>query len=247
MLLNVTQTCLPTNRITCFQPTAVQILFEQERKHWIMTSLQDGEVRLYNSCFHGHKLSASIEEQLVRIYKTSVTDRVLPVTVIPVQQQTGSVDCGVFSIAFAYHAALGENVGRITFAQQEMRQHLVQCFYARKLTPFPKESKKMHRCRKRHLFIPLYCTCGFPESYDSDMISCDGCGQWFHYRCMHIKTPPPDTWFCSHCSKISFTTLFFCKLAVYQRSNICCCMLIHQYIYKSHSLLGASDSLVTHS
>ena len=23
----------------CFQPTAVQILFEQERKHWIMTSL----------------------------------------------------------------------------------------------------------------------------------------------------------------------------------------------------------------
>ena len=201
MLLYVTQTCLPTNRITCFQPTAVQILFEQERKHWIMTSLQDGEVRLYDSCFHGHKLSASIEEQLVRIYKTSVTDRVLPVTVIPVQQQTGSVDCGVFSIAFAYHAALGENVGRITFAQQEMRQHLVQCFYARKLTPFPKESKKVHRCRKRHLFIPLYCTCGFPESYDSHMISCDGCGQWFHYRCMHIKTPPPDTWFCSHCSK----------------------------------------------
>ena len=73
--------------------------------------------------------------------------------------------------------------------------------YARKLTPFPKESKKVHRCRKRHLFIPLYCTCGFLESYDSHMISCDGCGQWFHYRCMHIKTPPPDTWFCSHCSK----------------------------------------------
>ena len=85
----------------CFQPTGVQILFERERDHWVKTSLHDGEVRLYDSCFHGHKLSTSIEEQVVCIYKTSVQDRVLPVTVIPVQQQTGSVDCGVFSIAFA--------------------------------------------------------------------------------------------------------------------------------------------------
>ena len=183
----------------CFQPTGVQILFERERNHWVTTSLHDGEVRLYDSCFHGHKLSASIEEQLVRIYKTSVRDRVLPVTVMPVQQQTGSVDCGVFSIAFAYHAALGENVGRTTFAQEEMRHHLVQCFQAKKLMPFPGESKKVHRCRKKHLFIPVYCICGLPESYDSDMISCDRCGQWFHFGCMHIQTPPPETWFCSDC------------------------------------------------
>ena len=23
------------------------------------------------------------------------------------------------------------------------------------------------RCRKKHLFIPLYCACGLPESHDS--------------------------------------------------------------------------------
>ena len=40
----------------CFQPTGVQILFERERNHWVTTSLHDGEVRLYDSCFHGHKL-----------------------------------------------------------------------------------------------------------------------------------------------------------------------------------------------
>ena len=125
------------------------------------------------------------------------------------KKQTGSVDCGVFSIAFAYHAALGENVGRIMFAQQEMRQHLVQCFYARKLTPFPKESKKVHRCRKRHLFIPLYCTCGFPESYDSHMISCDGCEQWFHYiDACTLKHHLPTHGFVHIVVKISFTTLF---------------------------------------
>ena len=57
----------------------------------------------------------------------------------------------------------------------------------------------LHRCRKKHLFIPVYCICGLPESYDSDMISCDRCEQWFHFRCMHIQTPPPETWFCSDC------------------------------------------------
>ena len=38
-----------------------------------------------------------------------------------VQQQSGIVDCGVFVIAFAVHAALGENVGEIEFQQEEMR------------------------------------------------------------------------------------------------------------------------------
>ena len=77
----------------CFQPTGVQILFERERNHWVTTSLHDGEVRLYDSCFHGHKPSASIEEQLVRIYKTSVRDRVLPVTVMPADWE-----CGLWSV-----------------------------------------------------------------------------------------------------------------------------------------------------
>ena len=39
-----------------------------------VSGLSKGEVRIYDSCFHGHKLSASIEEQLVCIYKTSVQD-----------------------------------------------------------------------------------------------------------------------------------------------------------------------------
>ena len=45
----------------------------------------------------------------------------LYIHVPPVQQQSGIVDCGVFVIAFAVHAALGENVGEIEFQQEEMR------------------------------------------------------------------------------------------------------------------------------
>ena len=66
------------------------------------TSLHDGEVRLYDSCFHGRKLSPSVEEQLIHIYKTSARDGALQVTAIPVQLQAGGVDCGVYGIAFAY-------------------------------------------------------------------------------------------------------------------------------------------------
>ena len=47
----------------------------------------------------------------------------------PVQQQSGIVDCGVFAIAFAVHAALGENVGEIEFQQEEMRSHLSKCLW----------------------------------------------------------------------------------------------------------------------
>ena len=89
--------------------------------------------------------------------------------------------------------------------------HIADVYLAKKLMPFPGESKKVHRCRKKHLFIPVYCICGLPESYDSDMISCDRCGQWFHFRCMHIQTPPPETWFCSDCIQLVsfFVNLLF--------------------------------------
>ena len=39
------------------------------------------------------------------MYKCAANDSALIVTQYPVQQQSGSTDCGLFSIAFAYHAA----------------------------------------------------------------------------------------------------------------------------------------------
>ena len=32
-------------------------------------------------------------------------------------------------------------------------------------------------------FIKLYCDCRLPGSYD-DIVVCDRCGRWFHYRCV---------------------------------------------------------------
>ena len=66
----------------------------------------------------------------------------LYIHVPPVQQQSGIVDCGVFAIAFAIHAALGENVGEIEFQQEEMRSHLSKCLWKKNVFSFSKVGGK---------------------------------------------------------------------------------------------------------
>ena len=109
----------------------------------------------------------------------------------------------MFSVTFAYDAALGENVGRTTFAHARRDAPPSRAVLdARKLMPFPGESKKVHRYRKNFFFfVPLYCACGLPESHESEMVLCDRCGQWFHFRCMHIQisNTTSETWICSDC------------------------------------------------
>ena len=110
-------------------------------------------------------------------WKASSDSRCIPRPIVIVDDTACTAadeECGLWS------------AGRTTFAHGEMRHHLVQYFQAKMLMPFPGGSKKVHRCRRKHLFIPVYCICGLPEPHDSDMISCDRCGQWFHFRCMHI-------------------------------------------------------------
>ena len=89
---------------------AVQILFVPERQHWVATAYHDGEVHIYDSCFPGY-LCPSTEEQLVRLYRPAVRGGTLMVTANSIQQQEGSTDCGVFSVAAAYHCAMGDDFG----------------------------------------------------------------------------------------------------------------------------------------
>ena len=65
-----------------------------------------------------------------------VTDKV-KISVIKMQKQIGSQDCGVFAIAVSTAILNGLDVSQITFCQTEMRKHLISCFTARSLTPFP--------------------------------------------------------------------------------------------------------------
>ena len=65
---------------------------------------------------------------MAEIYSPVVKDVMLPVTMISFQQQVGATDCGVFSIAAAYSAALGIEPHLVTFYADEMQRHLERCF-----------------------------------------------------------------------------------------------------------------------
>ena len=106
------------------------------------------------------------------------------------QKQKGGSVCGVFAIAFAFHAAMGDNTSGLQFDQLKMRHHLMKCLRKQKFTPFPildKQSKIPKKvCTEK---IDVYCTCLMPDTY-GDMVQCENCHKWFHIKCVGLLTLP---------------------------------------------------------
>ena len=145
-------------------------------------------------------MPSTLEEQIAQIYGKFQTNGAILVTRVPCQQQEGMVDCGLFSIATAYHRARGDNPGRIRLDQSQRRQHLLRCFVAQALAPFlTLEAGQSITVRtKKHIFIHLYCTCKMPESYDTRMVQCDDCDTWYHFKCVGIRKEP-EHYVCPSC------------------------------------------------
>ena len=181
--------------------------------HWVTSSSVGGSLAVYDSRFSG-KLSTSLQCQLATIYKLmilreedgEVVDPHILVHVPNLPQQQGVADCGVYAIAYAFHAARGDSLEDIEFEQDKMRQHLAKCLTKQKLTPFP-HSQRRAPVPPYPWFpyqeIEVFCTCEMPECLDN-MIQCDGCEEWYHMACVGLKTPPPDTdsWHCSTACKV---------------------------------------------
>ena len=84
--------------------------------HWVTSSSIGGIVSVYDSKFY-RNLSNSLQCQLATIYKLMITreedgevvDPHIAVCIPNIPQQQGVADCGVYAIAYAFHAARGEN------------------------------------------------------------------------------------------------------------------------------------------
>ena len=140
-----------------------------------------------------------MEDQLAQIYCDLADDTKLVITRAATQQQSGGTDCGLFSIAFAYHAARGDNVSKLSFDPEQLRSHVFTCFEWKMLAPFPTNmAERVSRCREKQLNIELYCYRKMPEGFDKQMVQCDKCEEWFHFRCYKI-TSAPDTFVCREC------------------------------------------------
>ena len=157
-------------------------------------------------------------------------DNGLLVSSVPMQQQRGSCDCGMFTIATAFHIAAGIKIEDVVFDQTMMRSHLLQCFKKKVLSPFPSLRKQqVARNKLLNIVIPVYCHCGRPDSLD-EMIQCDACDAWFHFECVRIQIAPDD-WSCSN--YIDQTQLYtsYCYLTLYYIKLIhICCSFFHKYM-----------------
>lgn len=94
---------------------------------------------MYDSKYSGGDLSSSLTHQLAFIYRTLIVredrevDPHLTVHIPPVQQQQGVDNCGIFAIAFALHALLGDKMEETEFDQHQMRAHLLDCLRKKQL------------------------------------------------------------------------------------------------------------------
>ena len=67
-----------------------------------------------------------------------------------VQQQTNSVNCGLFAIAFAKSLAFREDPANVTFYSKKLWMHLIKCFDEKQMTCFPKSTEKhVSKCQSR--------------------------------------------------------------------------------------------------
>ena len=150
-------------------------------------------------------LSTSVEMQLLQMHGKQK----LNISLLKVQQQNNSVDCGIFAIAFCTEFCYTGKRGvlQAEFDILRMREHLINCFENMEMTPFPKFRTKM-KLRKQieqlgEYSISADCAakCDFPNSYN-DMVQCDSkeCQKWFHFKCVGLTSATDSLlWVCSEC------------------------------------------------
>ena len=143
----------------------------------------------------------SLEIQIAKVY--SVGRSSLKIKNLSVQQQNGTIDCGLFAVAFAVEVCQGHNPSTVSFDQSQMRTHFYTCLQRGVLSSFPKGNKfqeTIPRPKSQVFTIETNCICGLPDSYDSNMIECDKCKTWIHFSCVGIKSHKSTSQFsCSSC------------------------------------------------
>ena len=118
------------------------------------------------------------------------------------QQSPSTLNCGAFSIAAAFHTALGDDVGVLSFDEGKLRPHLAECFELKRLTSFPMKTRcKVRRAPKKHLLVEVNCVCQRPDTFE-DMLACDGCDKWMHLSCAKVKEAPEEDWYCFSCKQL---------------------------------------------
>ena len=187
----------------------IQIINMAE-SHWVTLSTlglqQHGTIRMYGS-MKAKGISSEVQQIIASLLCT--TKPIVTVKKEHVQQQPDSSNCGPFAIAFATHESFGQDPRRAVFDVAGMRTHLLQCFEAKKISPFP----TLEICTTIHLseleVFRVYCCCRMPLTQEDELQTCNVCSERFHAACQlnaekHWMDQGDDTkvWFCNECWKL---------------------------------------------
>ena len=164
------------------------------------------EVLLFDSLW-GTDLEQTVEFQICCIFR-KLSDSSVKVKRPPVQQQqAGTSDCGHFAVhGLATDIYHGIDPTKSNYDQSKMNTHLRKCCEGGKPTPFPQLKKACRRpaADSEDFYISIYCYCHMPEYYDTSMIQCSRCLQWYvHKACTEVRTKGKDMkkvkWSCCYC------------------------------------------------
>lgn len=128
-----------------------QLLHQSSRHHWMATAVIDGQLYMYDSIPLpiGLKLPQEIRTSLSNLYGDHLTSYLAPDNT----QQKGSVDCGLFAIAFLTALCHGQRPEKLRIQQAELRPHLLKCLKSQELTPFPATQKRKFKPPIRREFL----------------------------------------------------------------------------------------------
>ena len=179
----------------------VQILHRgsMDSGHWFTISTlncPEGIVNVFDSMYSD--LDQESKSQILSILKHE--GKFVKFHMIPVQRQVGGTECGVFAIAFAVALSFGLNPTKLIFDQSKMRTHLITCLSQKQFSNFPFSINTNWKKRKQiNIKENIFCSCR--GLYDSEMIQCTVCLQWWHIRCIDKPlTISIQAFKCSQCN-----------------------------------------------
>ena len=129
-------------------------------------------------------ISNSTKVQLALLYRKEAPEN-LEIRIIPIQQQQGGSDCGLFAAAVCVLLAQGGDPAIVRWRQNRMRKHLKDCFETGYITPFPSIPAKHHsKLKSASMIVPLICICRLPEFAFNNTLKCTSCSGEYHNSCV---------------------------------------------------------------
>ena len=151
-----------------------------------------------DSMFRG-RVAHQTKRQVCSILNSNKNE--LKTVALLVQQQSNTIDCGVFALAFI-HYILSEKKApvEVNFDTSKMRTHLLHCLVENELSQFPRSDRNHRKCIQD---VRMSWTKSDNRLFDKQMVKCDECCEWFHRMCERIPEKPFNEkyvkWYCHKC------------------------------------------------